>query len=76
MASELGLTRVINQVMDALESENFALCEALLMPALDQFPELPALWFHAGNLFFATDRLAMSMMASPKPHYNSLPAIS
>jgi tetratricopeptide (TPR) repeat protein len=69
--------------MDALESENFALCEALLMPALDQFPELPALWFHAGNLFFATDRLAMSMMAYEKaielepvaPAYGNLGAV-
>lgn len=61
MASqEVGLATVLDNIVQALNAEHFGLAEQMVMPALDQYPHLPQLWFHAGNLFFGTDRIAMA----------------
>jgi len=55
---ELGLDAVVSGVEAALSSKDVARAEQLLWPALDQFPDLPAFWFYAGNIFMQTGRTA------------------
>jgi len=61
MASqEVGLATVLQNIAKALDADEIAIAEQLIMPALDQFPQLPQLWFHAGNCYFAMDKQAMA----------------
>lgn len=64
MASqEVGLAQVFDSIKSALDSHNYLQAEQILMPALDQYPELPQLWYYAGTLFFQVERLALSVQA-------------
>lgn len=58
---ELGLSQVCDEIAAAFSKDDYKRVEALLWPALDQFPETPQLWFYAGNLFFQTGRVAPSV---------------
>ena len=40
----VGLTDVLNQLSSLLEEGKYPEAEHLLWPALDQYPEHPALW--------------------------------
>jgi tetratricopeptide (TPR) repeat protein len=57
---ELGLSNVCASIDDAFKREDYKRVEQLLWPALDQFSELPQLWFYAGNLMFNTGRVALA----------------
>jgi tetratricopeptide (TPR) repeat protein len=59
---EVGLEQVCEEINDAFGGKNFARVDSLLWPALDQFPEVPQLWFYAGNLAFKTGKAALSAM--------------
>lgn len=60
---EVGLARICEEIGDAFKAGNLARVDALLWPALDQFSDLPQLWFYAGNLFFQTGRPALAVTA-------------
>lgn len=60
---ELGLSMVCDEIGAAFSKDDYKRVEALLWPALDQFPETPQLWFYAGNLFFQTGRVAPAARA-------------
>lgn len=62
MAHEMGLAAVLAEIERAMGEKNFDRAEALLWPALDQFPALPALWFYAGNIFFGKEINALAAM--------------
>jgi tetratricopeptide (TPR) repeat protein len=55
---EIGLDHVTDAIGDAFKNGDLKRVEALLWPALDQFSQVPQLWFYAGNLFFQTGRAA------------------
>lgn len=57
---EVGLANVCDEINEAFRQGNFGRVEGLLWPALDQFSELPQLWFYAGNVFFQTGRPALA----------------
>lgn len=57
---EVGLTAVCDEINGAFRQSNFKRVEELLWPALDQFNDLPQLWFYAGNVFFQTGRPALA----------------
>lgn len=57
---EVGLASVCDEINEAFRTSNFQRAEALLWPALDQFNQVPQLWFYAGNIFFKTGRPALS----------------
>jgi tetratricopeptide (TPR) repeat protein len=61
MAHEMGLAAVLAEIERAMSTKDFERAEALLWPALDQFPALPALWFYAGNVFFAKEINALAV---------------
>jgi len=65
-SQEVGLATVISNIAAALEAEEYGIAETILMPALDQFPHLPQLWFHAGNMFFGLDKMALSVISYEK----------
>ena len=60
---EIGLGHVLDQIGDSFSKGDLKRVEALLWPALDQFNQIPQLWFYAGNLFFQTGRAAPAMLA-------------
>jgi tetratricopeptide (TPR) repeat protein len=60
VAEELGLSDVCASIDDAFKREDYKRVEQLLYPALDQFSELPQLWFYAGNLNFNTGKVALA----------------
>jgi tetratricopeptide (TPR) repeat protein len=55
---EVGLAQVCDEIGRAFNDNNLRRVDALLWPALDQFSDLPQLWFYAGNLFFQMGRSA------------------
>jgi len=57
---ELGLNQVFEAIHAAFDANDLKRVEALLWPALDQYPDLPGLWFHAGNVAFHSGRAALS----------------
>lgn len=60
---EIGISHVLDGIGDAFSKNDFKRVEALLWPALDQFDQIPQLWFYAGNLFFQTGRAACAEVA-------------
>jgi tetratricopeptide (TPR) repeat protein len=57
------LSHVLEGIGDAFSKGDLKRVEALLWPALDQFDQMPQLWFYAGNLFFQTGRAAPAEIA-------------
>lgn len=55
---EISIQHVLEGIGDAFAKSDLKRVEALLWPALDQFSDIPQLWFYAGNLFFQTGRAA------------------
>ena len=66
MAVEVGLHAIVEQIADSITSENTELTERLIWPALDQFPFVPQLWYHAGNHLFSIGKLTLAAMAYEK----------
>lgn len=60
---ELGLQQVCAEIDAAFKAEDLKRVDSLLWPALDQFTDMPQLWFYAGNLFFQTGRCAPAAAA-------------
>jgi tetratricopeptide (TPR) repeat protein len=60
---ELGLSDVIQRIGAAINAGQVAQAEAMLWPALEQFPTLPQLWYHAGIIFFEHENMAMATIA-------------
>lgn len=60
---EIGLHQVFAEIEKAFTAHDFNRLEALVWPALNQFSDLPQLWFYAGNLLYQTDRVAISVRA-------------
>lgn len=60
---EVGLERVCEDINEAFRKSNYKRVEDLLWPALDQFSDMPQLWFYAGNVFFQTGRPAMAAIS-------------
>ncbi len=57
---EVGLANVCEEINEAFSKANYQRVESLLWPALDQFSDIPQLWFYAGNVFFQTGRPALA----------------
>lgn len=57
---EVGLPQVFAAIEQAFKDENLQRVEALLWPALEQFPEISQLWFYGGCVFFKTGRSAVA----------------
>jgi tetratricopeptide (TPR) repeat protein len=57
---EVGLAQVCEEIDAAFKKDDYARVDALLWPALDQFNDMPQLWFYAGNLNFNLGRVALS----------------
>lgn len=60
MAQEVGLADVYAGIEHAFKDKNFQKVEALLWPAVDQFPADSRLWFYGGCLNFKIDRHALA----------------
>ncbi len=60
---EVGLTNVCEEIGQAFKTSNYSRIEGLLWPALDQFSDVPQLWFYAGCVFFQTGRAALAARA-------------
>lgn len=60
---EIGLSQVCDEIAKAFTADDGARIESMLWPALNQFPDMPQLWFYAGNHLFRTDRAAMAVQA-------------
>lgn len=59
---EVGLSSVFDEINEAFSKGNLQRVDQLLWPALDQFSEIPQLWFYAGNLAFKTGKCALAAM--------------
>lgn len=59
---EVGLQSACEEINQAFSKGNLARVDALLWPALDQFSDLPQLWFYAGNLAFKMGKAALAAM--------------
>jgi tetratricopeptide (TPR) repeat protein len=57
---ELGLSQVCDAIDGAFRAGDLKRVDALLWPALDQFSQIPQLWFYAGNLNFQIGRSALA----------------
>jgi tetratricopeptide (TPR) repeat protein len=57
---EVGLQSACEEINDAFSKGNLPRVDQLLWPALDQFSEIPQLWFYAGNLAFRTGKAALA----------------
>lgn len=57
---ELSLEQVFGQVEEAFQQKNVSRVEALLWPALEQFPNIAQFWFYGGCVFFQTGRPAIA----------------
>jgi tetratricopeptide (TPR) repeat protein len=60
MAQEVGLSAVCDEIGQAFGRGDLQRVDQMLWPALDQFPDMPQLWFYAGNLCFQIGRVALS----------------
>lgn len=63
---EVGIAQVCAEIDKAFKANDFKRVETMLWPALDQFSDLPQLWFYAGNLLFQTGRAAPAALAFEK----------
>jgi tetratricopeptide (TPR) repeat protein len=63
---EVGLPQVLDGIGEAFKAGDLKRVDALLWPALDQFNQIPQLWFFAGNLFFQTGRVAPAVACFEK----------
>lgn len=59
---EVGLANVCDEINQAFGKHDYQRVEGLLWPALDQFSDLPQLWFYAGNVAFQTGRAALAAL--------------
>jgi tetratricopeptide (TPR) repeat protein len=59
---EVGLSNVCDEINKAFSEGNLQRVDQLLWPALDQFSDMPQLWFYAGNLAFKAGKAALSVM--------------
>ena len=66
MAQEVGLQSVVQQIGESIQAGNLPLTEQLLWPALDQFPQVPQLWYHAGNHLFSMGKITLASLAFEK----------
>ncbi len=62
MAKEVGLAAIVEQIGQSVAEENIRLTDTLLWPALDQYPDIPQLWYHAGNHLFSLDKISLAAM--------------
>lgn len=60
---ELGLQQVFSGIEEALVSKNIARAEYLLWTALDQYYDLPQLWFFAANIHLEKGHSALAVQA-------------
>lgn len=60
MPQEVGVERVYAAIEEAFRSEDLNRAEALLMPALDQFPDNSRFWFYVGCLNFKRNYCAQA----------------
>lgn len=60
---EIGLKLVCDEIDKAFGAHDQKRIESLLWPALNQFTDMPQLWFYAGNLLYQTDRCALAIKA-------------
>jgi len=63
MTQEVGVEQVYASIDEAFKVNNLERVEGLLMPALDQFPELPRFWFYAGCLHFKRGYPALASLS-------------
>jgi tetratricopeptide (TPR) repeat protein len=57
---EIGLSTVCDEIGNAFSRNDLRRVDQLLWPAIDQFTDIPQLWFYAGNLNFQMGRVALS----------------
>lgn len=57
---EVGLANVCEEINQAFSKGDLQRVDGLLWPALDQFSDIPQLWFYAGNLSFKMGRAALA----------------
>ncbi len=57
---EMTLTQVFSAIERALQEDDTKKCEALLWPAVEQYPEVSQLWFYGGCVFYKTGRSAVA----------------
>jgi tetratricopeptide (TPR) repeat protein len=57
---EVGLQSACEEINEAFSKGNLARVDNLLWPAIDQFSEIPQLWFYAGNLSFRMGKCALA----------------
>lgn len=63
---EVGLANVCEEINQAFGKGDLARVDHLLWPALDQFSDMPQLWFYAGNLTFKTGKAALAAQCFEK----------
>lgn len=63
---EVGLEVVLERIAKAFVEQKLDTAEAYLWPALDQFPNVAALWFFAGNIWHQRGMLEPSVLAFQK----------
>lgn len=57
---ELTLVQVFEQIEEAFKGKDLRRVEALLWPALEQFPDIAQFWFYGGCVFFQSGRAAVA----------------
>jgi tetratricopeptide (TPR) repeat protein len=57
---ELQLSQVFSAIEEGLRSEDLKRVEALVWPAVEQYPEISQLWFYGGCVFYKTGRAAVA----------------
>lgn len=57
---EMGLSQVFAAIEESLRTDDLKRAEALLWPAVEQFPEISQLWFYGGCVFYKTGRSAVA----------------
>src|SRR6185295_3520665 len=55
---EVGLPNICEEINQSFAKGDLKRVDGLLWPALNQFSDLPQLWFYAGNLFFKMGKCA------------------
>lgn len=72
---EVGLPQVFAGIETAFKSNDLLRVDALLWPALDQYPDVAELWFYAGSACFQSGKAALaakcftqSLELDPVPH--------
>lgn len=58
---EIGLTQVFSGIEQAFKDKNIARAEYLLWTALDQYSDMPQLWFFAANVCYEQNRNALAV---------------